>query len=831
MLKKSLIIALLAAAVSPAFAAPRDTEMPFILLSKKDLPALKKRIETEAWAKKRFEQDILNNDARDGSCQRNLFKYLVLGDQEAGETEKKILLQFINLPTLEKDTWDWQWHHADVYQHALRYDALADLLTPAERKGVEDTLRKFARWGIEEEPLRGFASYGRHPGQHIAALALRDPRLIRGIFNAKGGMKDTLDNVLDGHFMPDSVNHLNTTWTHLLLWCLACERLGLDEIGFGYVGKNGGSVKGIFEGIVKTGLPRMHVPGHGDLIGKATFGQTLVTPSGDDKKVSFPWQIFPSPLGAFSTTGLPQRSGWQVASSAAYYSGDVTVSRMNLLLAFEIVHKKYPDIGLGYFLTQQRAKGDDKYIPSLWSGLDPIDPASVAPPKLASLHAPQRGFAMLRATEGDAYWSSESPVLIMNMNRGYRGWAGDTMSIHALYAFGRPIYLQSGDRDPWADQWSPSGRAGNSVMVDNFQYGKRVQGMRWVTYTKYPMANAPVTSRAAFDPLVKFVSARSSIGEIEVRDREGKPVKEELAIFPGTTFERAFMLTDTYLLDVFQAKSTEPRDFHFILHTLGEAKPDNPAAWQASTKLTERIGPPDPQNPGFKYLDEKSLDPGDKPWSLRTLQTCALPDPAKSALGAAWYARQVGVNITMLGEPGTTVFTARPAELERKAGAKADPFAEVEKRPEDVAEEFIESSSLKPGEVGGVMIAAHRKAQATTYVTVHEPFEKNTLKLKTIERLLQTENAVGVSVRGDAGIDDRLFVRIGDKPGEVATFSFGDESIAFADRAFIRRSPTEIRVSGPVTGLRLKVAGTPRLVLNGKEAPAQVSNGTLIYAP
>ena len=74
-----------------------EVEHPFVLWTKDDLAALKKKIETEPWARKAYEEMVASAE-RTGDEARNLFRYAVIGDKKAGEVEKARLLNLVNSP-------------------------------------------------------------------------------------------------------------------------------------------------------------------------------------------------------------------------------------------------------------------------------------------------------------------------------------------------------------------------------------------------------------------------------------------------------------------------------------------------------------------------------------------------------------------------------------------------------------------------------------------------------------------------------------------------------------------------------------------------------------
>ena len=73
--------------------AAQSAEHPYMLWNKADIEAAQKRIASKPWAKK--ETDALLKTSGHGQTFRNLFRFAVLDDANAGEAEKKYLLSFI----------------------------------------------------------------------------------------------------------------------------------------------------------------------------------------------------------------------------------------------------------------------------------------------------------------------------------------------------------------------------------------------------------------------------------------------------------------------------------------------------------------------------------------------------------------------------------------------------------------------------------------------------------------------------------------------------------------------------------------------------------------
>ena len=180
-----------------------------------------------------------------------------MGDESVVEAEKKYLVSLIgNDPRKFKgDTGGGR--HYDQYLNVLRYDALYDRLSEAERRGLEDTFRDFIKHHCEEETLQFTRTswlpnmqWPRPMTAHLMAVALRDEKLIRQCFKSRGGWKFYFDDYLaDGQFYGEEFGKQYSMIGEMFLWCRGVERLGLNELGFGYTGKGGATMRRYVESV------------------------------------------------------------------------------------------------------------------------------------------------------------------------------------------------------------------------------------------------------------------------------------------------------------------------------------------------------------------------------------------------------------------------------------------------------------------------------------------------------------------------------------------------------------------------------------------------------
>lgn len=822
-----------------ALAAPSDVPHPFILWTKDEAAAIRRRVETEPWAKRQYEAML--NEKGLGQTFRNLFRYQVMGDESVVESEKKYLVSLIGNDPRKflGDTGGGR--HYDQYLSVLRYDVLYDRLADAERRGLEATFRDFIKHHCKEETMKFTRTswlpnmqWPRPMTAHLMAVALRDEKLIRECFNSSGGWKYYFDDYLaDGKFYCEEFGKQYSMIGEMLLWCRGVERLGLDELGYGYTGKGGATMRRYLESILDIGYPRVDLPG-----GMAHYPQITM---GDARRSAFdtapPYVFQKSIVVGRLADGSGGNAPWIAANMNGRDHKNAKVDKMLHPHWFELAHAKWPDAHFDYFLAQMRNPGERSYTPSLFWGLCPIDARSVNPPPAPSYLARERGFVMLRAEESPAYWESPAPAVAFQLSSYYVHYAHDTFSLLGFYAFNRPIYLNRqisngyGGGCPWTD----SARGHATVMVDRLQYllddsDPKRDHPHWPN----PVGEVPV--RVGFDPLVKFVAARAApvSGEVPLDDQQPRAVAtlslnlraEEREVWPGVDMTRALFLTREYLCDVYQLLSDRPRLYDWHVHALGLPVLDG--AWKSTDELRDslydlgnraiaaRLSDP-VERERYQLRDVKRLDAGDRAWMATIVQSCALDDVNRSVLGRAWYDRKIGVCVRMLGEPGTTVYAGRSPES----------------RPVGGREPSKGERSGLPNEVGGTTLLVRRNQPATVFAALHEPIEKGQTRIAALRRIEENGQGIGLAIQGVEGtaVNDRILFRFWEDYDKPLTLSGDGESFTFADRAFVRVGKNGVEVSGDLRAMRLKVAGQPRLRINGRPAPCRYEDGYLVFGP
>lgn len=726
----------------------RHVQRPFILWNRHDVASIRQKIKHQDWAKAELEQ--LKQWRGPGEVFRNLFLYQVMGDQKAGDTERQYLLSFIGA---EVDSRPW----SDQYLSALRYDVFYDVLNAEERKRIEETFRVHIRHELENDKKNYTRTswlpnmqWPRKNGTMLMAVAMQDEALIRALFHGNGGWKWYFDEyIADAHFYNEEFGKHYSNIGEMLLWCRGLERLGLNELGYAYIGQGasgGATMRKYLESIYLVGYPRVDLGTERHHYPKLTMG--------DAKGKGFPGYCFQHYITrGYLTDGIGGNRVFMAANMNGRDHKNRKVEKMDTPMWFEMAHVKWPDAGFDYFLAQMRKPEHDRYVPSLFWGLDPINPDRTTAPVVRSAVYPQRGIVVLRANESEGYWESPDPTVTLRLATLYVHSVPDVFAITGFYAFNRPIYVNRQVSAGYAGTdpgWSNSIRSHASVQVDATE----------------PRCIGELPTRSDFDDLVKFTAVRG-------RD-----------IYEGVDQTRALFLTKDYLLDIFALSSDRPRCYQWMVHTLGFACPDNAHQWTASRHLVGTL---------FDIYKERSCVT-DRTWSLTATQYTAGAHPELSGLGPRWFDpdRRTGVRVTMLGESGTIAYHG----LGPVSGG---------------ARERIFHGAVEPG---GVTIAAARNKTATAFVVLHEPFQKQAT-IGRFREIARSEDAVAVEIGGpDQSIHDIVMFRWGDRAHEEITLTGQGKSFTFKDYAFVRLRDTGVDSQGKLIGMKYPKAevkaGSPK---------------------
>lgn len=792
-----------------ASAGEKGAEHPYIVWDAQQLAAIGKRVQAGGEDIKKQLAKTLGKAGSRNRAFANLFRYKVLGDEKARDSEKKYLLGFIGKTP---DNCPVKRAHNDNSMMAVRYDVLYEDLTADERKKIEDTFRVFIRHQLNDKKRYTRTSWlpnmqwPRPMAAHLMAVALGDEELIRKLHNSNGGWKWYFDEyIADGQFYMEEFGKHYSMIGVMLLYCNGLDRLGLGELGFDYKGKGGATMRSYVDSIIAVGYPRISIGTDRYHYPKVTMGDASgcprsLKPEKNQPSTGYHYMFQHAIVNGYLPDGRGGDAYWTGKNMNGRDYRNVKVQKMLAPLWFEFAHARWPKGGYDYFLAQMRTPEHKKYYPTLYFNLSPIDPQKVTAPPVKSYVAPERGFVMLRANETSDYWESDDPAVAMNLALYYVHFVRDYFSILGYYAYQRPIYMNRNVSQGYAtgDPWTGWGRGKCTVIVDGDLMN----------------SHGEIRPRHHFGRLAKFVAARSdrrwSTGDPDGGSHDlGKP-EEKIA---GRRIDetRALVLTKEYMFDVASLTGRREHTYDWQVHTLGSHQPETPKAWKPTDELdggklyarsSGRLSRRHDLQQTVKHT------PGEKPWTFRALQTCQLDDVSESVLGREWYAQGVGVRVMMLGQADTEVFVGKtPTHSEPKGWDEP--------------------------EIGGVSLIARRKAKSATFIALHEPFEGGLGKhrVESFQRIAGDDHAFVAKVEGadGSGIDDRVLLAVGDKAGRQTMLRGGGETYTFTGYAFVRIGEKKIVVEGDLAGIWIPVKGRPTLIINGKEVEATIGSGKLIW--
>ncbi len=743
-----LTIVLLSMSASGTALAFQPAERPFLFMNREEIEGARRRLE-KPWAEPAMAAARVHN-GRAPMYADWAFRILVHGDEREAEAQKRQLLGFVGATT------DGTHPRTNRLDMALRYDILYDRLTEEERKGVEDTFRRWIRFHLddywrgrervvmdgEERDTRytrtNWLPNMHHPrgqGIFLMAVALQDEGLIRECFATPvAGFKWWMDEYLaDGQFYMEEFLKKSSTFGKLLLLCRGVERLGLGELGFGYVGENdrgapGGSMRRYLDAWIHLGLPARPAPEGGT----STFPGISMGDVG-------PFTM----IRGYGPDDRTPRARWQSRNM----NGPLPYK--DAPLWFEIAHAQWPDGGYDWVLAQKRMPGQDRYYPSLYFNLDPVDPADTRPFPVTSYIAPERGFGLMRMEEGPGHWFSPRPAAALQFGMYYVHYVHDCFTLMHYIAHRQPMYgwRAFGPHRGYAGNhpWRDSVRAYNGVVVDSMQIKPVDDGNRGAEHTGI---------RHRFDGHARFLAIDAIPREIPGgEDGETRTVGE---LYPGTAVERLLCLTDEYLFDVIRLRSDRERVFHWNHHPHGQPDETDAEAWAPSSdldggKLFENMGSIMRRHPETVPGGEFDLpavhkrDMGDRAWNLAVIRGEGEP----------------GVVIRMLGGQPTTVYR-------------------------DIGQ-------------GVTTLIVERRGEGTTFVVLHEPV-KGGSRIASFDLIAETEEGIAVRVRGEGGLDDIILVAFAQHADREITLGAGDQAHTFRNFAHIRRGDGRPRVAGELVG-------------------------------
>ncbi|GEM_PF-438791 len=725
--------------------APKKVEHPFLWWTKEEAAAIRKRLETDPAAQKQLEVTKMTTRQASGKAAPlwDLFQIAIYEDAQAKERQLKELRRFIGKQPETDAGGRWVVGNASATDrhmrdeqsmNVLRYDLLYHELTEEEKVAIEDTFRVYIEFQLSgHRPIHPHFGYGRTDtlpnmhwpraiGTHLMAVALQDEKAIDALWSGFGGWYWFFDQYLaDGFYMEEFAKYYSNIGTMILI-CEALEDLKLgDKYGYGYVSKSGATVKDFLFQPPRISFPPTHIPGGRDPI--------RVVEMGDTPGKSALHGIFGH---NFVSGYLPgQKKGGNMYFSGSRMNGPFP--KMQAPLWCEAGHRRFPDAGFDYFLAQMRGPDEERAYPTLFFGLEPIDPAEVTPPAPESIVSEQRGFAFLKADETPEYWTSGKPAVAMQFGMYYVHYAHDCFSLLGYHAHGRPLYARG-----WGSRSRKDHVKNRSIRTGGKGY---IGGHAWYDTPRGQAGGLTV------DHLKPRPVDHGQNGSVNQRIRH--LVKDEMkfvavaaeGLYPDVWQERGIFLTDDYLLDIYANRSDRVRRYDWSVNGAGTL---DLSGWTPTTELNgsmlyRDLGDPQPENAPLDPNDPREvqkLEPGLKGWSTHILQDYTGNDVNASQLGAAWYEQKVGVRISALGSPDTVVFGGRPP----------------------LEEEY--------GETGGAWLNIRRETDNTNFVVLHEPFANGNVPTTTFETLIDREDLVGVRIKREE-FEDVVFMATGEDVSKI----------------------------------------------------------------
>jgi hypothetical protein len=593
-------------------AEPPKVKHPNLLLNGEEIEQIKRKIRTQDWAAKLFDQVKGLAEASVTKGARNpretALSYALTGEKRYADAVRRLLLdqargaqQEVKKLDLKLQPERGAWDTWGVY--AWAYDLTYDTFSDEERGLVESWLREGCRIVIQGEKLWTTTPnlvFGKHFNVGLVGYCLGDKELIDWGLNdpgahgpGKGGFYQVMDAMIqDGHFWAEAPIYALHYDVHGML-ALAEAALHYDGTDlYHYVSKkSGASIKSVIDGYVRLGYPLERTGIGRGSVRMATFadGATGYSPRGELFETFLINPADPARTPAFS--------------------GEL-----------EIAYKRYQDPGYAWLLSlNPKRDASITYGRAVWGYValthgEPL-PEKVAPPPAPGGVYPGLGFALLRADESPDYWTSGGLATLVMLGKWVGHGHSDDYSL-ILHGKGRLLYpdLNVIQYEPSYLNWTHEGIAHNTLLVDH-----------------QSPAHGPFTTRHDFDEDVKHFAIAGTA-------------------YPGVRQTRALLLTKQYLADFFQAADTEdpprPHVFDWVLHGLGRLYVGNPGAYRPTDSLV----------PFYWWVDNERGRTVDATWQADWIQRSAGVTPGLQAFGNEWFQHEVGVRMTMAGSKGTQVY-------------------------------------------------------------------------------------------------------------------------------------------------------------------------------
>ena len=376
---------------------------PLLLWNAEEIAALKETVASnEPWVQQRL------GEMKSWKRQKlwyQMFAAAILEDEKALTNLKKYLARIVGKHPRQFEEWEHGGRHYDTHQAALIYDLIYNEMSEEERAPIEATFREHIAYQLTDDKVYNFISWlpnmqwPRPMSAFYMSLALRDEALIRELWAANGGWKMYFDDSIVGRgFYQEEFGKMTAMSGQKLLYARGLRRLGLDELGFGYTGKNGANLLNFFKSFQDVLYPRIDIPGGMPHYPQITMGDSKGGGVGGRRKKGdtrlpvphvFQRNLIPGFLADGETGGNKLFFGWNMTGRD--HMG-TKVQKFEIPLVFELAHQVWPDEGFDYFLAQMRRPDQDAYYPVLLLGGQPIYADKVSPPACPIFCQSRSGF-------------------------------------------------------------------------------------------------------------------------------------------------------------------------------------------------------------------------------------------------------------------------------------------------------------------------------------------------------------------------------------------------------------------------------------------------------
>jgi hypothetical protein len=726
-------------------------EHPNLFVNAPELQQLRLKLKTEPWRASLLEQ--VKHDADAGNPVAAAVVYALTEDRAYGAKVREHLLQQAKdfVPGSPGAQYPW----GPEAGHAIAFDLVAPLLSASEQQAVVDYLRQLARDAIQYhqgQPLTPNMSFVCHWRIGLIGYAIADPEIIEWAVNDPGPPWGGKQPGRWGGFK-QRIEHALADGT---FWDEATIYGNFSILGMMYLAEAARNYNG-------TDLYDYTSPNGGSLR-KAVDGL-----------VSLAYPIERTGVGRGSvrmatwgdgSTAPPNRVNNESGDAFFVNKPNIFPERQNLYPILEIAYHAWKNPRHAYLLALNPGRDERlgwiEYLPvSLLLGetLPPEPP----PGNMPSVVYPQTGIALLRSDESPGYWTSAGLVAVQQMGRNYGHDHRDKLEL-LLWGRGRLLYpdWNAQQYEPLEYGWTRNAWAHNTLVVDESN-----------------PAGGRSDERHDFNVDVKFLATTS---------RE---------VYPDVEQVRALLLTGDYLLDLFRADSPRERTYDWFVHALGRLSVPSPHGFQPSQDLLKP----------YHWVDRERKWETDRTWSVDFVQRSGGVLPGMGRYSDEWFDAQVGVRMTMLGEPGTTAYVGD------------GPF-----NPVPNLREYGNPEGTIP------LAMARRKARTACFTALHEPFDRQPSLV--IRRVEQQPAAQGVCVTGPDFTD---YACVSFSKGEaVALTDAADpyQSFSFSDYGYLRVKQGKVTARGPWRSFRVAApdaAASGSLVLNGREVRYRKLGDYVVY--